>query len=123
MKRWTFLLLCAWVLVGAGSSQGASDGSGLELLRQCEGRAGNTETLAEIGRVVCATYISGMLDAFEIIATIKPGSRLICQPGQGIQTEQAVLIVAKWLRDHPAQLNDEARGSVAIALAQAFPCR
>jgi len=32
------------------------------------------------------------------------------------------LIVQKWLRDHPNELDQPARMSVLVALAQAFPC-
>ena len=47
----------------------------------------------------------------------------LCPPVNGIENEQMKLIVAKWFRDNPGELNNAARVSVVIALAQAFPCR
>ena len=49
------------------------------------------------------------------------GRRPLCPPVNGIENEQMKLIVAKWFRDNP--LNNAARVSVVIALAQVFPCR
>jgi hypothetical protein len=47
---------------------------------------------------------------------------VFCLPTQGIVNSQAVRIVARYLREHPAELHYQARTVASLALAEAFPC-
>jgi hypothetical protein len=71
----------------------------------------------------CLEYIKGATDAF-IYANdrnwVTPPDSM-CVP-QGFQGTQAVLIVLKYLDNHPENLHFEASGLVWTALHSAFPC-
>jgi hypothetical protein len=96
--------------------------TGLELLRQCEGRS--PQRLEALGPILCVTYLSGMIDGYQLRSReAERGRQALCPPAEGIENEQMQLIVQKWLRDHPGDLGESARVSVMAALAQAFPCR
>jgi hypothetical protein len=58
-----------------------------------------------------------------IIKWLPPTAPRFCLPAEGIQTEQAELVVAKYLRDNPSQLHESARVSIFVALATVFPCQ
>ncbi len=96
--------------------------TGLELLRQCEGRS--PQGLEALGPILCATYLSGILDGYQV-RTMEAGvgRQALCPPAAGIENEQSKLIVEKWLRDHPDALGEPARVPAIVAIAQAFPCR
>lgn|SRR5271166_2390850 len=71
----------------------------------------------------CIEYIKGAVDAFMYSTFrnwVKP-SDSICVP-QGFTGEQAVLIVLKYLDNHPENLHLEASGLVWTATHSAFPC-
>lgn len=112
-------LLCASLLLGP---RPVSALTGMELLRRCEGRA--PQGMESLGEILCVTYLSGLVDGY-LVGTIPldMSRRPLCPPAQGIQNEQMMLIVAKWLRDNPGELNNDARVSAVLALAKAFPCR
>ena len=96
--------------------------SGLELLRDCNGTSSNDEMLAQVNLLTCIAYISGITDANAIIGVARPGSQLFCPPKNGIQNEQYIRILVKWLNDHPDELHKSAKVSVFIAMSEAFPC-
>ena len=96
--------------------------TGLELLRQCEGRS--PQGLEALGPILCVTYLSGILDGYQVRTMEAGGGRqALCPPAAGIENEQTKRLVEKWLRDNPNALAEPARVPAVIALAQAFPCR
>jgi hypothetical protein len=71
----------------------------------------------------CIEYIQGAIDAYLYANTrnwVKPTDS-ICVP-EGFRGEQAVLIVLKYLDNHPESLHLDAGGLVWIAIHSAFPC-
>jgi hypothetical protein len=116
------VLLVVGGVLAAPSANAQSSRTGIELLRQCEGRGGQTDTEGQVLLIACVSYIAGMVDALRVAGALPRVHRLFCPPAQGVMNEQLLLVVTKWLREHPDQLHYEARSSVVIALAQAFPC-
>lgn len=116
-------LTLAMMLAISGAVPPAAEAlTGLELLRQCEGRS--PQGLEALGPILCMAYLSGILDGYQV-RTMEAGvgRQALCPPTSGIENEQTKLIVEKWLRDHPGDLGEVARVPVVVALAQAFPCR
>ena len=71
----------------------------------------------------CLEYIKGAIDAYGYATVrnlIKPPDS-ICMP-HGFTGEQAVLIVLKYLDNHPENLHLDAGGLVWVAIHSAFPC-
>lgn len=103
--------------------------SGTDFLRQCAPVVrisdGDKDVSVEdsLKGLVCSGYMQGFVDAYRLTDKLQGGKTLICLPEQGIETEQAVRIIVKWLRDHPDQLHQTARVSAFVALAQAFSCK
>jgi hypothetical protein len=94
----------------------------MELLRQCDGRA-TDEDAKSLGRLLCLTYLDGFIQGHRLTTDLlKPAKPLLCFPADGIELEQAQLVVAKWLREHPQDLHRSTRILVMVALTQAFPC-
>ena len=121
MLRMLFALL---LISGASSSAYAYNG--LDLLQGCNHAVANSASNAmevfESGR--CMGYISGVVDANTVTAAIKGGAAaMFCVPDGGLQNEQLVRVVVKYLTGNPEQLHHPARMSVIIALRRAFPCR
>jgi len=96
--------------------------SGLEFLRECNGTFSDDEVGKKLMKFYCLGYISGITDAQTIIGGVNPGSKIFCPPSEGLENEQSLRIIIKWLEDHPEQLHMSARISVFIALSKALPC-
>lgn len=102
--------------------------SAIDLLRDCrtaiafsEGR-GQLKDAIHAGK--CMGYLDGIIDGNAIATGLKgPQAAMFCAPREGIQIEQAVLIIVKYLTDNPDKLNETARIHTFIALRKAFPCR
>ena len=109
--------VCAFLI---SSPRSAHAFTGLELLRQCEGR--EPEGRGALGEIICLAYLNGIIDGYQV-GTIRLDAtqRPLCPPADGIVNEQMKLIVEKWLRDHPGDLHLPARVLVVIALAQGVP--
>ena len=117
--RWVTMMLAMMLVVAWTSSAGA--GTGTELLLRCEGREGIN---APLETLLCTSYLLGYIDAYKIITrvTLRAKQHTICLPDDGLQGEQARLIVTKWLRDNPDELHESERVLIWLALRQAFPC-
>jgi hypothetical protein len=71
----------------------------------------------------CLEYIKGAIDAYISAGArnlMKPADS-ICMP-QGFTGEQAVLIVLKYLDNHPENLHLDAGGLVWVAIHSSFAC-
>src|SRR5437879_3844042 len=80
----------------ASSPRSANAVTGLELLRQCEGRS--PQGLEALGPILCVTYLSGILDGYQVgTIAVDVSRRALCPPIAGIENEQTKLIVEKWL--------------------------
>jgi hypothetical protein len=104
----------AWATDGFG--QGA-DLTGTELDKLCrEHGSGSDHDLW------CYIYVHGFLDGFNIGAALPKLGLSYCPP-KNLTIDQGRLIVEKYLRDHPTELNLEAGIIAARAFLAAYPCR
>ena len=92
--------------------------SGLDLVKYCDKPPRTIESS------ICGAYVHGVIDGM-FIADIRSaiGQRWCPPEAQVPSVEQSVLIVQKYLHDHPDKLNDAAGILAAVALYQAFPCK
>jgi hypothetical protein len=89
--------------------------SGLELYRTC-----NTKPL----EIACMAYIRGVLDGMQAgRALAKENPPLYCPPPQGTPADQARLIIEKYFKEHPDELQEGAGALAMAALVKAFPCK
>jgi hypothetical protein len=66
-------------------------------------------------------YISGYIDS---VVQKQPvdGQKALCFPPAGNSYDQDILVVVKWLNDHPEKLHLLKPDAIEQALADAFPC-
>lgn len=122
--RLTLIVALLWCAPGAF----AGFRTGSDVAHDCKvwARWQNSDTIpatdaTEASR--CIGYIQGAIDAY-IFTAAKNWARppeSICVP-QGFKDEQAILIVLKYLDNHPEILHLDAGGIVWTALHSAFPC-
>lgn len=109
-------ILC---LVSVSICQGADDWDGQHLLNDC--RALKSEMTAkdayERGR--CVGLIYGVLDTLAVLETNKKRKTLCAK---GVSFRQAVMVVEKYLDDHPEKLHWSGASLVLAAMWTAFPC-
>ena len=81
-----------------------------------------------ISGLQCLAYVMGVIDDrfnFRIDEMASTGAfdpaRYFCFP-HGVNPDQAVRVVVKWLGDHPARLHEDAIKLVVDALKENFPC-
>jgi len=83
-----------------------------DLLQECTAKG-------DASKLACSFYIEGFMDGVEMASN---RTRDICWP-KGVSVYQAVLVVVKWLKDHPEDLHNTARLQIMKALMNAFPCK
>lgn len=111
----------AFVSTAVAPGEPAGQQTGMEFLQKCAGGESVTQMVAEMK---CHSYLLGMVDTYQLLTPwLEPKRRVICLPTEGIQAEQALLIVTKWLRHHPEQLHESVRLLALKAFMEAFPCR
>jgi hypothetical protein len=122
--RYVLALLTCVIL-----SSSANALSGMDLLRDCSqaDEFTNSEHQSHAGVLLsfarCLGYLEGVIDTNQLMSRLKGGPpAFFCDPPNGIQTEQAMLVVLKYLLDNPRQLHKSARINVVAALRGAFPC-
>lgn len=112
--------------VGLASSLAVAEPAG-DLLAQCEvyeryqDNPGGATDSDMLDIAFCIGYVRGAVEQMMTQHEVQPGS---CPPVPlSVSGKQAVLIVLKWLREHPEHHHWEARGEVFSAMATAFPCK
>ena len=106
--------LAVMLLLSAQSQAGAYYDGG-KLLQLCESdSAGEYNT--------CIGYVTGIDDYQTTLLNWSDLDEPLFCPPDGVTSGQLVKIVTKRLNEHPEKLHLSASGSVANALAQAFPC-
>ena len=123
MKSITVLVIGAAVLWPA-TAAAQSDKPGIDFQQECEGTSDAKPTIALVKQFGCLSYLQGFLDAYQVTtATILGAKReVICLPDRGLSTEQALLVVTKWMRENLSVLRESARGLIFLSLLKAFPC-
>ena len=66
-------------------------------------------------------YLGGFNDAAVLIDTAAAHG-IYCVPPTGIENDQLVRVVKKYLDEHPEDLHQSARILILFALREAFPC-
>ncbi|PJI40399.1 Rap1a/Tai family immunity protein [Ferrovibrio sp.] len=84
--------------------------SGLDLKTQCEKN-----------RQFCYGYTAAMTDTILVLDVLDRGPK-ICMP-QGVQLEQVVLVITKYLNDNPDKLHIIGSTLASRAIVDAFPCK
>src|SRR5262249_18556058 len=81
------------------------------------------EVCTPVQTPVCYAYVDGVVDALQstFSALRMQQHAPFCLP-EGVTTRQLADIATNHLRDHPEQRHQVASASVALALANAFPC-
>ncbi len=102
--------------------------AGSELLRACgatlrQAEGGELSAEESIESIFCIGYVSGFLDAMSLTAALTGGRPNVCLPERGINNEQAIRILVKYLRENPETLHKTGRMSLYISLERAFPCK
>jgi len=109
MKYAVCFVLCC--VMWAGEALAEYDGT--DLLDYCS-EYSNYKGDMEFG--LCLGFVSGVRDTAQAIA-----KRIFCLP-EGVQPQQEVRVVIKYLEDNPAKLHESAAVLVMGALSGAFPC-
>lgn len=84
------------------------------LLRYCE-----SEDATE--RVACMSYLAGLTDMAEVMASAAKLPRFICKPNE-VPIKQLRKIFIKYANDRPESLHLSAASIAGAAFAEAFPC-
>lgn len=103
-------------LIAMMPMSGAWAFTGTQLYELCSNK--NPNSNENLG---CAAYVHGFSDGFLLGTAFAPNT--YCPPKHGYSIVQIRLIVEKYLRDHPEELNQEALDLVGDALMDAFRCK
>jgi hypothetical protein len=122
------IILAIAILFMAGSPKASAADTGSILLQKCRAAEQTRMTASESSDYsYCVGYITGVLDGLLLNQrTIdefgKIPTKFICIPAEGIDIDQMVLIVTKFLKDNPEKLHYEAGILIRNAMVKAFPC-
>lgn len=108
-----FVLYAASIAVGQGDKP-RQDGN--ELLLSCQSVVDSMSDGSLKGNAYDRGFCVGLVEG------IAYASSTVCVP-KGVTIGQEVRVVAKYLNDHPEQLNHDERILTDAALSNAFPCK
>jgi hypothetical protein len=118
MKYVLTIIACSFAMPLPISNAHAQAYSASDLYKHC------LDAKQSIGDIFCTSFIRGMIDGMtmgRLVATNFPGR--YCPPTEGTDLVQGRLIVEKYFRDHPGDLQTKAGILAGKALIEAFPCR
>ena len=91
-------------------------------LAWCNG-ASESDPISQFKEIHCLGYLDGVLDtASMMLSGLKPESRFICPPAEGIEVRALLKIVNEYVIKNPKTLTETARMTIFIAYGKAFPC-
>ena len=76
----------------------------------------------DIDRVICISYIQGLIDTHAAMITLFPPAVLYCAPPPGVEVDQAREIFLAWAAEKKDYLARPADITIISALNAAFPC-
>ena len=143
MKTWHVYRAAIWIALlqlslpanlgmALATQQTAPDDAytGVELLRQCKDaiRESDPGIASTPSGTMCIGYLAGFIAGSIVTGNFyQTQSRslhpAICLPKGGITGDQEILIVVKWLSDHPRMLHPNEGILVEAAFPDAFPCK
>jgi hypothetical protein len=118
---WTVVLglMCG----GSAAAQQREGHTGTDLLKDCTvaARVDTNKSWAEISQTnKCESYILGFWDA-DAMHRVRGNPTLKCMP-DGVTLGQGLLVVLKYLQDHPEKLHLDQAVLTTQAFEKAFPC-
>lgn len=123
--NWRMILLGGIFFLSClrGSAQSHFDFNGSTLREYCKLAEADSSKLSGDDldhAIICTYYVNGVLDGYQ--AGVEPAKSLICTP-DNVTRGQKVLIVAKYLDDHPEMLQNDPRFLILAAISKVFPCK
>lgn len=113
--------LLATILLSPLSFNASAKETGIELLETIkffnDADTNKTETPTTFKHALKYMNYSG----YAIGLTVGDNDRTICPP-EGITQKQNMLVIEKYLKEHPEELHEPAQLLIDIALMDAFPC-
>lgn len=106
-NKYITLLLVFWVISLAGSMAYAYDGN--ELLKDCDNYAVSKASFSQ-------GWCAGFINAIFVETDVR-----FC-PQEGVKNKQKVLVVEKYMRDHPEKLHERAESLIRQSFVSAWPC-
>ena len=77
----------------------------------------------DINRVICLSYMQGLIDAHDAMITLFPPAVLFCAPPPGVDVDHARQIFLAWISENKADYQSRpADITIISALNAAFPC-
>jgi Rap1a immunity proteins len=131
MKLRLFVVLLLFVILTINAPAEDFTDSGNAFLRQCSVVEKTSEriTLNEAAEsTACATYIGGLEDGIileQYVAETQLHTKVpmpYCTLDAGLENQQVVRIVLKYIRENPATAHISTRMLFLIAMEKAFPC-
>jgi len=126
MRNCIFLALFACVCLSPAT---AAVGDGGTLLKLCraEERIETTKNTDELADALqCQAYIEGVFTGYSMVSNglglKEKGVENVCVPDE-VKLGQMILVVQKYLKDHPEKLHQGAAKLTMTALKEAFPCK
>lgn len=112
------LIAFAFAALAVLASASAQSGGGMVMQNLCDWQS--HPFIGGIYRDRCSLTILGEADGLEQGENI--GRVTMCVPA-GVSAQQIVLVVKRFMANHPEALNLEMSAVVARALSRAWPCR
>lgn len=124
-KRYLYIFIIFFMVTGlfgnalaAGPAPKAK--SGAELVKECSG-AGGSASAGFILKAICASYISGIIEAYDHLRPHLSES-VYCPPEKGIEIDRAMNDFLVWMEAHRKAADRPAYESVFHSLSGAYPC-
>jgi hypothetical protein len=125
----TIWLCAALYLLTAPVWASTANMDGNDILRTCQlgidSKASEMTTAELMHYMHCLGYIDGVVDMLALGTTFPPDTHIgqICTPEHGMQSQQIVRIVLKYLKENPEKLHERGDLLIAWAMQHAFPCK
>ena len=72
---------------------------------------------------ICLGIVNGVRSTMQIYESELKPERRLCWPAEGVTVGQGVLIVNKYLKDHPEKLHEDETVLIIKAFRLAFQCK
>ena len=91
-----------------------------DFAEMCGGKVDTVQQ--DINRVICISYIQGLIDAHNAMVTLFPPAVLYCAPPPGVKVDHARQIFLAWAAEKDDYQARPADITIISALNAAFPC-
>lgn len=118
-----------WALIGGEAVADGPKNDGNFILSKCNAalRVMDGEKISsktdQFGIGQCFGMVEGVRNTLVYLNEYLESDLRICWPKDGIPNGQAVRILVKYLKEHPADLNDDQTLITMMAFKDAYPCK